>query len=139
MSYSECDRFLVSLYYAYGCALLTKGSSEVRGQDFPSNNGRHLYTTSCPLPTSSFLTLSPLPLLLTSLHHHSSFLTSLLSCPPPLLFNFLLFSFPLFSICLLLSFPSLLSFSPFFHLFFSPFHLPFSPPPTERGVCSGSV
>ena len=28
MGYSECDRFLVSLYYAYGCALLKKGSSE---------------------------------------------------------------------------------------------------------------
>ena len=30
MGYSECDRFMVSLYYAYGCALLKKGSSEVR-------------------------------------------------------------------------------------------------------------
>ena len=33
MVQSDCIRFLVSLYYAYGCALLKKGSYEVGRED----------------------------------------------------------------------------------------------------------
>ena len=62
MGYS---RFLVSLYYVYGCALLKKGSSKVR--TFPNSSGRHLYIyhklllfPPSPLLLSSFLPLSPL-------------------------------------------------------------------------------
>ena len=121
MGYSECDRFLVSLYYVYSCALLKKGSSEVR--TFPNSNGRHSYTTSCYcfLPYL-FRPLLSSPCLLFFLpswslfHHPSSLLTPLLSCSSPSFCPPLLFTFPLLPICsppliplpsLLPSFPSL--------------------------------
>ena len=119
MSYSECDRFLVSLYYAYGCALLKKGSSEVRtcpvAMEYTHTpqvvlSQPHL-SSPCPL---FFLSSWPLSIILlpSSLPYSPVLLPSILSSPvlfpsPPHLF-FLVLSFLLSFPPSLLSFPSLL-------------------------------
>ena len=118
MSYSECDRFLVSLYYAYGCALLKKGSSEVRtcpvAMEYTHTpqvvlSQPHL-SSPCPLFLLSSWPLSII-LLPSSLPYSPVLLPSILSSPvlfpsPPHLF------FPHLSCSLLPSllptFPSLL-------------------------------